>query len=271
VSSKCVAKRSAGTLAVCCAAAVRARALRASKRATGTFATRAQTFRLARPERRGAALIALRARGGARSVAFRAQRTSFAHGIERGRTGASLHGAPRALLHLRHSPPSVSLTTVRVARVPFRSRAAADQFASLISTPCASLPRDCPILRFRAGLCLSQGPVRLSVRDELWSDMPHALHLIPSELAATLWSHISMLPNAHACILSFSSSLCGSQDDRDAHQVCSGEDQRPQKGSLLGRLFPGRDQDCLWFMGQDDQSLGFGCAFAITSRLLGQN
>ena len=169
---------------------------------------------------------------------------------------------------LGHSCISVN---VGVARVPFRSRAAADQFASLISTPCASLPRDCPILRFRAGLCLSQGPVRLSVRDELWSDMPHALHLIPSELAATLWSHISMLPNAHACILSFSSSLCGSQDDRDAHQVCSGEDQRPQKGSLLGRLFPGRDQDCLWFMGQDDQSLGFGCAFAITSRLLGQN
>ena len=90
--------------------------------------------------------------------------------------------------------------------------------------------------------------------------MPHVLHLIPSELAATLWSHISMLPNAHACILSLSSSLCGSQDDRDAHQVCSGEDQRPQKRSLLGRLFPGRDQDCLWFMGQDDQSLGFGCA-----------
>ena len=112
----------------------------------------------------GAPLIALRARGGARSVAFRAQRTAFAHGIERVRSGAFLHGAPRALLHLRHSPPSVSLTTVRVARVPFRSRAAADQFASLISTPCASLPRDCPILRPRAGLCLSQGPATLRSR-----------------------------------------------------------------------------------------------------------
>ena len=42
---------------------------------------------------------------------------------------------PRALLHLRHSPRSVSLMTVGVSRVTFRSRSAADQFASLLAGP----------------------------------------------------------------------------------------------------------------------------------------
>ena len=169
MSSKCVSKRSARNAG----SVLRGSGARARSSCVETSllcAVSARKLRLLRPRApmarrsRAQALIALRARGGARSVAFRAQRTAFAHGIERVRSGAFLHGAPRALLHLRHSPPSVSLTTVRVARVPFRSRAAADQFASLISTPCASLPRDCPILRPRAGLCLSQGPATLRSR-----------------------------------------------------------------------------------------------------------
>ena len=45
---------------------------------------------------------------------------------------------PRALLHLRHSPRSVSLMTVGVSRVTFRSRSAADQFASLLASPLTS-------------------------------------------------------------------------------------------------------------------------------------
>ena len=75
----------------------------------------------------------------------------------------------------------------------------------------ASLPRDCPILRPRAGLPISRGPASLSVR----ASEPHAAHESPhpcgtllavaclrrdtsSTLRACsrLWSHISLLPNA---------------------------------------------------------------------------
>jgi hypothetical protein len=38
------------------------------------------------------------------------------------------------------------------------------------------------------------------------------------------------------------------------------EDERPQCRDLLCRIFPGRDQDRVRIGGQDDQSLGFGCA-----------
>ena len=38
------------------------------------------------------------------------------------------------------------------------------------------------------------------------------------------------------------------------------EDGRPQRGHQLGRVFPGRDQDCVGIGRRDDQSLGFGCA-----------
>jgi hypothetical protein len=62
--------------------------------------------------------------------------------------------------------------------------------------------------------------------------------------------------HCHALLLSCS------QDDRDAHQLCSREGQRPQRRSLLGRLFPGWDQDCLRIARRDDQSLGFWCAEA---------
>jgi hypothetical protein len=49
------------------------------------------------------------------------------------------------------------------------------------------------------------------------------------------------------------------------------EDKRPQWPSLLGRVFPGRIEDCVGIVRPDDQSLGFRCAFALKSPLLGQN
>ena len=63
--------------------------------------------------------------------------------------------------------------------------------------------------------------------------------------------------HCHALLLSCS------QDDRDAHQLCSREGHRPQRRSLLGRLFPGWDQDCLRIARREDQSLGFRCAGAL--------
>ena len=61
----------------------------------------------------------------------RAHRTAFAHGIDRVCSGAFLHGAPRALLHLRREHmrhPLSPLTTVGLSACLFsQSRAAADQ------------------------------------------------------------------------------------------------------------------------------------------------
>ena len=83
----------------------------------------------------------------------------IAHGINRGRSGAFLHDAPRALLHLQREHTCVlpvSLTTVVFPRVPFRSHAPPPTSPLPSSPPPrASLPRDCPILRPRAGLPLS--------------------------------------------------------------------------------------------------------------------
>ena len=61
----------------------------------------------------------------------------------------------------------LSLMTVIFPRAFPQSRAAADQYASLLATPaCFSLPRDCPILRPRAVGCLSRAEgMRLSVCD----------------------------------------------------------------------------------------------------------
>ena len=36
------------------------------------------------------------------------------------------------------------------------------------------------------------------------------------------------------------------------------EDECPQLGDLVGGVFPGRDQDRVWIVGQDDQSLEYG-------------
>jgi len=49
------------------------------------------------------------------------------------------------------------------------------------------------------------------------------------------------------------------------------EDKRTQQLDQVGGVFPGRDQDCVRIGRHDDQSLGFGCAFALKSLLLGQN
>jgi len=48
------------------------------------------------------------------------------------------------------------------------------------------------------------------------------------------------------------------------------EDERPQKLHRVGRVFSGRDQDCLGSARQDDQSMGFRCAASSKSPLLGQ-
>ena len=127
--------------------------------------------------------------------------------------------------------------------------------------------------------------MRLSVRDELRS---HAIPLIlaarcwllhvcvetrqaPFKLLAAACGPISPCCRMHACSLSLSMLLSCSQDDREAHQLCSGEDERAQRLHLVNRNFAGRDQDCVGIARQDDQSLGFWCAGALKSPLLGQN
>jgi len=49
------------------------------------------------------------------------------------------------------------------------------------------------------------------------------------------------------------------------------EDERPQQLHQAGGVFPGRDQDRVRIARPNDQSLGFRCAGALKSRLLGQN
>ena len=49
------------------------------------------------------------------------------------------------------------------------------------------------------------------------------------------------------------------------------EDERTQPRNHVGGVFPGRDQDCVRIGRPDDQSLGFGCAAALKSPLIGQN
>ena len=49
------------------------------------------------------------------------------------------------------------------------------------------------------------------------------------------------------------------------------EDQRPQPLGHVGGVFPRWDQDRVRIVRQDDQSLGFWCAAALKSPLLGQN
>ena len=44
------------------------------------------------------------------------------------------------------------------------------------------------------------------------------------------------------------------------------EDKCPQQQDHVGRVFPGRDQDCVRIGRQDDQSLGFWCAAEPSNR-----
>ena len=117
--------------------------------------------------------------------------------------------------------------------------------------PRALPPRDCPILRPRAGLPLSRAcdsPFAMSFGTTLRTRFPSSSrHAVGGCMSASrplkrpsacslVWSHISMLPNTHAAYKA-SLLLSCSQDDRDAHQLCSGEDQGPQRSHHLGRLF----------------------------------
>jgi hypothetical protein len=101
------------------------------------------------------------------AIAARALRTALAHGIHRVRPGAFLHGALLAFREHTCVSLCLSLDSDFFSRAFPQSRAAADQYASLLSTPaCFSLPRDCPILRPRAVGCLSRAEgMRLSVCD----------------------------------------------------------------------------------------------------------
>jgi hypothetical protein len=212
----------------------------------------------------------------ARSVARRAQRvrrcdrcsrtpTALAHGIHRVRSGAFLHGA--LLAFREHTCVSLCLShdCDFFPRAFPQSRAAADQYASLLSTPvCVSLPRDCPILRPRAGLPLSSGG-HATLRSRLASE-PHAAR-DPPHTSGMLWaveclrrdpsSALRACTYLHAA--EYTHVSC-SQDDRDALELWSGEDKRPPPLRQVGRVLPGRDQDCVGIARQDDQSLGFRCA-----------
>ena len=87
------------------------------------------------------------------------------------------------------------------------------------------------------------------------------------ELAAAC-GPISPCCRMHACSLQASLLLSCSQDDGDAHQLCSGEDECPQPRRHVGGVFPGRDQDCVRIIRPHDQSLGFWCAASSKSPLL---
>ena len=130
--------------------------------------------------------------------------TAFANGIDRGRSGAFLHDAPRALLH--HSPDScvhlrtcfLPLSLSRLLTTVGFPRAAADQSASLLSTPARFTATRVTAHNLETpswSASLSRGPATLSVRDELWSHMPHAIPLILA-LRALAAACGPMLPNA---------------------------------------------------------------------------
>ena len=158
--------------------------------------------------------------------------------------------SPRALVHLREHTCPCPCASLRLShdygffRVIFSQSRANKSPPPSSPPPRASPPRDCPILRPRAVGCLSRGHMRLSIRDELRNHTPHAIPLILATRCwllhvciETLGSPFSLQPRVvpypHAAeytrCLSLSSSLFCSQDDRDAHQLCSGEDQRPQR------------------------------------------
>ena len=141
----------------------------------------------------------------------------------------------------------------------------------------ASLPRDCPILRPRAGLPISRGPASLGAtrRTRVPSSLRHSVGCCmsaprhfkhPSSLQPLVVAYLLAAECTQASLL-----LSCSQDDRDANQLCSGEEQRSQRQRHVGGVFPGRDQDRVRIGRWDDQSLEFWCAGALKSPLLGQS
>ena len=63
--------------------------------------------------------------------------------------------------------------------------------------------------------------------------------------------------------------LAGSSGRHDG--AVEREEGRAQQRRVVRGFTPGWDQDCVWIGRQDNQSLGFGCTFALKSPLLGQN
>ena len=223
-----------------------------------------------------------------------AARTRTPHRL---RSGAFLHCAPRALLHLRSEHTCVSLCLSHDcgffprAFPQSQSRARAPPLTSpppSSPSPRASLPRDGPILRPRAGLPLSQGPATLSPfaisfgatrRTRVPSSLRHSvgccmsaprLFKRPSSLQPLVVPHLHAAECTHAQPKASLLLPC-SQDDGDAHQLCSGDDQLQRLLGRVGGVFPGWDEDCVGIGRRDDQSLGFGCAASSKSPLLGQN
>ena len=150
--------------------------------------------------------------------------------------------------------------------------------------PRALLPRDCTILRLRAGLLLSRacdspfamsfGATRSpsSLRHAVGCCMSASRHVKRSSsflkplVAPCLHAAcgpISPCCRMHACSLNLSMLLSCLQDDRDPHQLCSGEDDRAQPRDHAGGVSPGWDQDCIGVNRRDDHSLGFWCAGAL--------
>jgi len=165
----------------------------------------------------------------------------------------------RALLHLQRAHTCGSRISLMTERC-FRTRA-----------PPTNLPP-------------SRGHERLSVCDELRSHtrrtrVPSSLrHAVgccmsaprhfkhPSSLQPLVVAYLLAAECTQASLL-----LSCSQDDRDANQLCSGEEQRSQRQRHVGGVFPGRDQDRVRIGRWDDQSLEFWCAGALKSPLLGQS
>ena len=110
--------------------------------------------------------------------------------------------------------------------------------------PARFTARDCLILGPRAGLPLSR-------------DTSSAL----SSLQPLVVPYLHAAECMHAAQASLL--LSCSQDDGDAHQLCSGEDECPQRLHHVGGVFPGRDQDRVGIVRQHDHSLGFWCAGAL--------
>ena len=184
------------------------------------------------------------------------------------RLGANSQGVPAKRHRRRDKTPSHEIRVHSERRFALAEKKSA-------SSSTRRRPGDCPILRPRAGLPLSRAcdsPFAMSFgATHAPRDSPHpcgpllAAACLRRDTSSALracsrsWSHGR---HAAECTHAASASLrhsC-SQDDGDAHQLCSGEDERPQRRHHVGGVVPGRDQDRVRMHWRDDHSLGFGCA-----------
>jgi hypothetical protein len=129
-------------------------------------------------------------------------------------------------------------------------------------SPRASLPRAGPILRPRAGLPLKGlrlSPFAISFGATRRTRVPSSLrHSVGCCMSAPRLFKRPSSKQPKASLL-----LPCSQDDRDAHQLCSGGDQLRRLLRHVGGVFPGWDQDRVGIVVRDDRSPGFGCAFVL--------